>query len=143
VQWVDFDADGDLDLTLADNGTMGLHYLFRNRLPLALRQRGINVLVLDHQGRYTRAGSEVRAFKAGTRTQLALTMVDTGGGYCSQNMMPVHLGLPTSDPVDVEVTSFTTAGRQVTRVAGVDPKALAGKPVVVKTVSTTPTSSNR
>ncbi len=132
VQWMDYDADGDVDLALADNGTMGGHYLFRNRLPASHRQRGLNVLVLDGRGRYTRAGSEVRAYKAGTRTLLGTVMVDTGSGYCSQNMAPVHLGLPTADPVDVEVTTLTASGRTVTRVTGVDPKALAGKPLVVR-----------
>jgi penicillin G amidase len=132
VQWMDYDADGDLDLALADNGTMGTHFLFRNRLPAAMRQRGLNVLVLDARGRYTRAGSEVRAYKAGSRTLLGTTMVDSGSGYCSQNLAPVHLGFPTSDPVDIEVTTFTSSGKKVTRVTGVDPKALAGKPLVVK-----------
>jgi hypothetical protein len=128
---MDYDADGDLDLALADNGTMGVHFLFRNRLPAPLRQRGLNVLVLDGRGRYTRAGSEVRAYRAGTRTLLGTTLVDTGSGYCSQNMAPVHFGFPTADPVDIEVTTLTTSGRMITRVAGVDPKALAGKPLVV------------
>jgi len=132
VQWVDYEQDGDLDLALADNGPMGLHLLFRNRLPEAHRQRALNVLVLDERGRYTRAGAEVRAYTAGTRTLLGLRMVDTGSGYCSQNMMPVHVGLPAAGPVDVEVTTFHASGKRVTRVAGVDPRSLAGKPLVVK-----------
>jgi len=133
VQWVDYDADGDLDLALADNGTMGAHMLFRNRLPAAGRQQGLNVMVLDGRGHYTRAGSEVRVYKAGTRTLLGMTMVDTGSGYCSQNMMPVHVGLPTADPVDVEVTTFTAAGKKITKSPGVDPKALGGKAAIVRT----------
>jgi penicillin amidase len=137
AQWVDYDQDGDLDLALADNGTAGVHFLFRNRLPAALRQRGLNVLVLDERGRYTRAGSEVRVYRAGTRTLLGTRMVDTGSGYCSQNMMPVHVGLPPADSggadsVDVEVTTLTMGGRKITRVSGVDPKSLGGKPLVVK-----------
>jgi len=90
------------------------------------------VLVLDRRGRYTRAGSEVRAYRAGTRTLLGTTMVDTGSGYCSQNLAPVHLGFPTADLVDIEVTTLTASGRKITRLAGVDPKALAGKPLVVR-----------
>jgi len=141
VQWMDYDADGDLDLAMADNGTMGVHYLFRNRLPAAHRQRGLNVLVLDSRGRYTRAGSEVRAYQAGTRTLLGTAMVDTGSGYCSQNMAPIHLGFATTDPVDIEVTTLTTSGRKVTRVAGVDPKTLAGKPLVVRAGAAAQTSA--
>ena len=141
VQWMDYDADGDVDLALADNGTMGAHFLFRNRLPASLRQRGLSVLVLDGRGHYTRAGSEVRAYKAGTRTLLGTRMVDTGGGYCSQNLAPVHLGLPSADPVDIEVTTLTASGRKITRVANVDPKALAGKPLVVRAGAPTGTSA--
>jgi hypothetical protein len=141
VQWMDFDADGDLDLALADNGTMGGHFLFRNRLPAPLRERGLNVLVLDGRGRYTRAGSEVRAYTPGTKTLLGTSMIDTGGGYCSQNLAPVHLGLPTAGPVDIEVTTLTAGGRKVTRVTGVDPKALAGKPLVVKVAGAPQTSA--
>lgn len=133
VQWVDFDADGDLDLALADNGTQGSHQLYRNRLPDSLRQRGLNVLVLDERGLYTRAGSEVRAYRAGTKTLLGTRLVDSGSGYCSQNMMPVHFGLPEAAPVDLEVTTLVNGARRVTKVSGVDPRALNGKPVVVKT----------
>jgi hypothetical protein len=134
AQWVDYDQDGDLDLALADNGTTGVHFLFRNRLPASLRQRGLNVLVEDERGRYTRAGAEMRVFAAGTRTLLGTRLVDTGSGYCSQNLMPVHVGLPSADSVDVEVTTLTAGGRKVTRVSGVDPKRLSGKPLVVKTM---------
>ena len=141
VQWMDFDYDGDLDLALADNGTMGGHYLFRNRLPAAMRQRGLNVLVLDGRGRYTRAGSEIRAYTAGTKTLLGTVMVDTGSGYCSQNLAPAHLGLPSSDPVDIEVTTLTGTGRKVTRVTGVDPKSLGGTPLVVRAGAAPQTSA--
>lgn len=141
VQWMDYDADGDLDLALADNGTMGKHMLFRNRLPPSLRQRGLNVLVLDARGRYTRAGSEVRAYKAGTRTLIGTRLVDTGSGYCSQNLAPVHFGLPAAEPIDLEVTTFTISGKTVTRVAGVDASALAGQPLVVRAGAGTQTAA--
>jgi hypothetical protein len=140
VQWMDFDGDGDLDLALADNGTMGKHMLFRNRLPAPLRERGLNVLVLDGRGRYTRAGSEVRAYRTGTRTLVGTRIVDTGSGYCSQNLSPVHLGLPGAEPVDVEVTTFTRSGKVVTRVGGVDARSLAGKPLVVRAGAGTQTA---
>lgn len=132
VQWADFDQDGDLDLALADNGTSGVHFLFRNRLPPERARRSLSVLVLDEGGRYTRAGSEVRVYAAGTRTLLGTRLVDTGGGYCSQNAMPVHFGLRQDGPVDVEVTSLTRSGRKITRLAGVEPKSLSGKPLVAR-----------
>ncbi len=74
----------------------------------------------------------MRVYAAGTRTLYGTRLVDTGSGYCSQNVMPAHVGLPAEGPVDVEVTALTGAGRKVTRVANVDPRALAGKPLVVK-----------
>jgi hypothetical protein len=47
-------------------------------------------------------------------------------------MMAVHVGLPSADPVDIEVTTLGRDGRRVTRVTGVDPRTTVGKPVLVK-----------
>jgi ASPIC and UnbV len=133
VQWVDFDGDGAIDLALANNNPGGGHYVFRNRLPPELARRSIQVQVVDTDGRHTRAGSEVRVFAPGTRTVIGGRLVDTGGGYCSQSVVPVHIGLPAEGKVDVEVTSMTKSGRKVTRVAGVDPNKLPKRVLVVKT----------
>jgi len=141
IQWVDFDGDGDLDLALADNNPPGTHYLYRNLLKPEQARRSLQVLVLDAQGRYVRQGSEVRVYAAGSRKILGTRLVDTGSGYCSQNAMPVHIGLPTDAPVDVEVTTLTPSGRRVTRLTKVSPTALAGKPLVVKIGSDGPVTS--
>ncbi|MGQ0736390.1 MAG: penicillin acylase family protein [Acidobacteriota bacterium] len=138
AQWMDFDYDGDVDLALADNGSMGVHFLFRNRLPAPGRRRGMNVMVLDQRGRYTRAGSEVRVYAAGTRKVIGSRLVDTGSGYCSQNMAPVHIGAAGEGLVDVEVTTFGPGGTKLTRVAGVDPVRLAGAPLVVRAGAAAP-----
>ena len=133
VQWADFDLDGALDLALTSNETMGSHYLFRNLLPADRARRSLQVLVLDDKGHYTKAGSEVRLYVPGTRKLLGTNIVDTGSGYCSQNAMPVHFGLGSHDgAVDVEVTHLTPTGRQVTRIASVDPRAYQGKYLVVR-----------
>jgi hypothetical protein len=132
VVWVDFDQDGALDLSIADNGPRGVHYIYRNRLPRDKARRSLQVLVLDDKGHYTRAGSEVRLYTAGTRNLLGTRLVDTGSGYCAQNAMPVHFGLPVEGKVDIEVTTLTQHGRKITRVAGVDPRTTVGKPVIVK-----------
>lgn len=134
VQWADFDGDGDLDLALANNDPAGTHFLFRNQLAPDRATRALHVMVVDEAGRATRPGAEVRAYKAGTRQLLGTRLVDTGSGYCSQNVMPVHFG-GVEGPVDLEVTSMSRAGRRVTRVASVDPAAYRGRPVVVKAVS--------
>jgi len=132
VQWLDFDGDGALDLALANNNPTGGHYLFRNLLPPDRARRSLQVLVVDKDGRSTRAGSEVRVFAAGKRTVLGGRLVDTGGGYCSQSVMPVHVGLPADGKVDVEVTAMTRSGRKITRVANVDPNKLPRRTLIVK-----------
>jgi hypothetical protein len=131
--WADFDADGDLDLALANNHAAGVHFLFRYQLPAERAGRALQVLVLDAAGRHSRAGSEVRVFRAGTRELLGTRLVDAGGGYDSQNAAPVHFGLPRRERVDVEVTWLSPAGRRTTRVADVDPAAHRGRPLVVRT----------
>ena len=75
VQWADFDADGDLDLALADFQSDGGHHLFRNTLTGEAAGRSIQVLVLDQDGHYTKAGSEVRVYRAGTRELLGNSSV--------------------------------------------------------------------
>ena len=62
-------------------------------------------------------------------------LVDTGSGYCSQNLLPVHIGLPTDGRIDVEVTALTPTGRHVTRVANVNPANVRGRVVIVKVAS--------
>jgi hypothetical protein len=137
VQWVDFDGDGALDLALTNNNPTGGHYLFRNILPPERARRSIQVRVVDARGRHMLAGSEVRVYAPGTRRVLGCRIVDTGSGYCSQSVVPVHIGLPSDGKVDVEVTSMTKAGRKVTRVPGVDPNKLPKRVLTVKAVSAT------
>ena len=132
VQWVDFDGDGALDLALANNDAKGGHYLFRNMLPAADARRSLAVDVVDERGRHTRPGAEVRVYAAATRRLISSGLVDTGGGYCSQNVMPVHVATAGADRVDVEVTTMSRMGRRVTRLSGVDPLA-AARPLVVRT----------
>ena len=106
IQWADFDGDGALDLAIANNNPTGTHYLFRNILPPEQARRSIQVMVVDRQGHATKAGSEVRIYAPGTRTVWGGRIVDTGSGYCSQSVLPVHFGLPQESRVDVEMTSF-------------------------------------
>ena len=132
IQWADFDGDGALDLAITNNNPGGTHYLYRNVLPPERARRSIQVMVLDHQGHATKAGSEVRIYAPGTRTVWGGRIVDSGSGYCSQNVLPVHFGLPKEGRVDVEVTALTKAGRKITRVANVDPNKLPRRVLVVK-----------
>jgi len=132
VQWGDFDQDGDLDLALAANDPAGSHYLFRNGLDPEVAARSIQVLVLDENGHYTRAGSEVRIYRAGSDELVGLRMVDTGSGYNAQNAKPVHIGLPEPMAIDVHITALGQDGRRTEVFRNVDWRGLGGRPLIVK-----------
>lgn len=108
LQWADYDKDGAIDLALANNNPDGRNALYRNLLPAAQARRSLEVVVLDGKGRYTRAGSEVRLYAAGTRKVVGGRIVDSGSGYTSQSQIPVHFGLSDVMRVDVEVTYFSS-----------------------------------
>ena len=55
------------------------------------------------RGRHTRRAPG-RVYAAGTRRLISSAIVDSGSGYCSQNVMPAHLGVAATARVDVEVT---------------------------------------
>ena len=71
----DFDGDGDLDLSIANNHeTGGTHHLYSNLLDAGAAARSLQVVAVDA----------------------------TGGGYCSQGAAPAHFGLPPGvERVDV------------------------------------------
>ena len=50
---------------------------------------------------------------ASARTLLGTRLVDSGSGYNTQDAMPVHFGLPTLEPIEIEVT-WPANGRRVT-----------------------------
>ena len=123
VVWADFNGDGAEDLALTGARPDGMHYILRNAIDPVEARRSIKVRVLDSRGRATRAGAEVRVYRAGTRQLIAMRLVDTGSGYNAQNDMAVHVGLPTMDPVDVEVAWPANGRRQISVVPNVRPGA--------------------
>jgi hypothetical protein len=132
VQFADFDGDGRLDLSLTNNDAEGGgHPLLRNTA--VSRGRGLFVEVTNAAGRRLMAGSEIRVLQPRTRQLLAATLVDSGSGYCSQNLMPSHLGVPEAwkGRVDVEVTTIVKGQRRVTSIKGVDPGAHVRTPLRV------------
>ena len=134
VQFVDFDRDGRLDLALANNDPAGGgHPLLRNIG--VMRGRSIAVEVTDPNARRTRAGSEVRAYRAGTRQMLSSALVDSGTGYCSQSEMPVHLGIAGEwkGRVDIEVITITGGARHASIVRDVNPDDYRGRSVRIIT----------
>lgn len=121
IEWIDYDADGDIDLSLTDGyGPEGGHFLLRNDLSEAARQRSLSVLVLDDEGHFTRAGSEVRLYDSEGQI-LASRQVGTGGGYNTQSATPVHFGLPNTDAVTMEVSFMGSGGVSVYRAENVLP----------------------
>jgi hypothetical protein len=132
VQFVDYDNDGGLDLTVTDGyGPVGGHFVFRNTLPDAAKQRSLSVLVLDADGRQTRFGAEVRLYDR-SGSVLASRLVVTGGGYNTQRAAPVHFGLARSQPVEVRVTFMGRNGPRQLTVTGVDPQRFVGKSLVIR-----------
>lgn len=132
VQFVDYDNDGGLDLTVTDGyGPVGGHFVFRNTLPDAAKKRSLSVLVLDANGHHTRFGAEVRLYDR-SGTLLASRLVVTGGGYNAQRAAPVHFGLAKSQRVDVRVTFMGTNGPKQMTVIGVNPSQFVGKSLVIR-----------
>jgi hypothetical protein len=130
VQWGDVDGDGDLDLALTGSRTDGMHLVMRNLLPAAAASRGLHVRVVDGKGHATRAGSEVRAYAAGTTRLIGSRLVDSGSGYDAQNDMPIHFGLPAGvSRVDVQVIVPIGGKRVPIWQRGVTP----GKTITVRT----------
>jgi hypothetical protein len=128
VQFVDFDRDGRLDLALTNNDPAGGgHPLLRNTA--ATRGRSIAIEVADPNARRTRAGSEVRAYRTGTRQLLSSAIVDSGSGYCSQSEMPVHLGIAAdwSGTIDLEVITIAGGARHASVVRDVNPDDYRGR----------------
>lgn len=131
VQWVDFSGDGALDLSLTGATDSGMHHLLQNRTPHPPESASILVQVIDRQGSSTRAGAEVRVYRAGTRDILGTRILDTGSGYDTQSSLPVHFGLPDGGPVDIEVVFPGSGERPVTAVKNVDPTRQMGRPLTV------------
>jgi hypothetical protein len=132
VQWVDYDNDGAVDLTLTDGyGPVGGHFVFRNGLADDIKRRSLSVIVLDANGHHTRFGAEVRVFDASGRL-LGSRQVLTGGGYNTQRAAPVHVGLTSMAPITVEVTFMTKTGRKAQAVHNVVPAEYRGKSLVIR-----------
>jgi hypothetical protein len=131
AQWADVDGDGDEDLALTGVAKAPMPLLFRNQLPAADARRSIRVRVLDHRGRATLAGAEVRVYGAGTRNLIGTRLVDAGSGYNSQNDMPVHIGWIGDSRVDIEVT-WPAKGRRLKEVVRNHDPARARRTITVR-----------
>jgi hypothetical protein len=120
AQWADINGDGAVDLMLTGQGP---HAVLANVLPDSVARRSLSIRVVNGRGRATRAGAEVRVYAAGTRRLLATRLVDAGSGYDAQSDLPVHVGLPTTGPVDVEIAWPAAGQRRITRRSALRPDA--------------------
>ena len=131
-QFVDYDNDGALDLSVTDGyGPKGGHFVFKNALSPEAKARSLSVLVLDAKGHQTRFGAEVRLFDQSGRI-LATRQVVTGGGYNSQRAAPVHFGLAKLETVRVDVTFMSKSGRKTQSMPKVNPADFRGKSLVIR-----------
>jgi hypothetical protein len=130
--WVDFDLDGDLDLSLAGAADDGMHHLMQNLLRPEYSWQSLQVRVFDELGHATKAGAEVRLYAAGSDDLLGTRLLDTGSGYDAQSDLPVHFGLPGGQPVDVHVTIFANGERVTGVVEGIDPSDYRGRALLLR-----------
>ncbi|MGL3819698.1 FG-GAP repeat domain-containing protein [Sphingopyxis sp. R3-92] len=132
VQWIDYDRDGALDLSVTRGYTdVGGHFLFRNALDKVIARRSLAVRVLDRAGRFTRMGAEVRLTDTAGKI-IATRQVSTGEGYNSQGAQPLHFGLASSAPVNLEVTFMDKSGRKRQSIEAVDPAHYVGRELVIR-----------
>lgn len=120
VEWIDYDNDGDIDLSLTDGyGAEGGHFLFRNDLEPEKSASSLAVLVLGKNKTFTKSGSEVRVYDSNNNI-IASRLVSTGGGYNTQSATPVYFGLPADEAVSVEVRFMGVDGGTVQQIENVD-----------------------
>jgi hypothetical protein len=123
VQWVDFDLDGDVDLSLTGVQKDGMHWLLRNTWATADSPRALNMRVLDAGGKATLAGAEVSVqLGAGAQPLRQQTrLVDAGSGYNAQNDAPIHIVLPNVADVTLNV-SVRRPGTTTVSTRAIDPR---------------------
>jgi len=133
VAWADYDRDGDLDLALANNHAEATHPLYRNDLAADRAERAFQIVVTDAAGRATRAGGTV-VVRRPSDAFITARLVDTGGGYSSQGMAPVHVTTPEGrGTLEIEVSWFENGARRTHRVSSVRAEDYHADPLVIRT----------
>ena len=132
VSFADYDLDGDLDLSLANNHADGTHPLYRNQLRSDRAGRSLQVAAVDQAGRWVRAGATV-TLRRESDGFVSARVLDTGGGYASQSVGPVHFGLPLGGgTVDLTISWFEQGERRTATVSGITPEAFRSRWLVLQ-----------
>jgi VCBS repeat protein/ASPIC/UnbV protein len=138
IAWADFDADGDLDVSLANNDATGSHPLYQNDIDPVRSQRALQIAIVNNDGAWTRPGATV-TLRREMDGYVSSRLVDTGGGYSSQGMTPVHFGLPPGGgPFTIDISWFEAGERRTSSVAGVMHEPFRNRWVVLQ-LGVTPT----
>ena len=122
VAWADYDIDGDLDLSLANNHEPeGGHPLYANGLPPRRAYQSLQVAVVNREGIWNRAGASV-LLERGSDGYTTSRLMGAGGGYASQGVKPVHFGLPPGvGPVRLTITWYEAGQMRSSSVSGIEP----------------------
>ncbi len=126
--WADYDIDGDLDLALANNhDPAGTHPLYVNTLPAERAASSIQVAIVNGESAWNRAGTTVTLRRASDEYVTA-RVVESGGGYASQSLSPLHFGLPPGEgPLSLTITWFEEGEARASTVSGIDPARFRGR----------------
>jgi hypothetical protein len=127
VQLADVDADGDLDLFAANNGTA--NEVYRNDVN---NHRNLTVLVhgagIAGKASKDGLGARVELLDATGTTLLASREISGGRGLGSQDALRAHFGVTPSEIYSVRVTFVSGASKTVTNVV---PRDAAGQTITV------------
>ena len=79
MAWADFDRDGDMDLSIANNHESGgTHHLYRNRLGADVAAHSLQVAATDAEGQLMVPGAEVQLLDHESGAVLGTRLMDTG-----------------------------------------------------------------
>ncbi|MEM7416183.1 MAG: VCBS repeat-containing protein [Gemmatimonadota bacterium] len=126
IAWADFDGDGDLDLSLANNHADGHHPLYQNTTAQRSPVPSLFVGLTDDVGAWVRPGATVTVRRASDGF-VTTRMLDTGGGYASQGVLPVHFTLPPGppEPLELELRWYENGEGRSSTATGVEPGAFS------------------
>ena len=131
VQWVDYNNDGGLDVSV----TRGYTTRAATSLPQHAPRLCQAAQPRSDSARREGALDALRRGSAALRRVgkiLGTRQVSTGGGYNSQSVMPLHFGLARLEPVTVEATFMTMRGRKKQTMKHVNPADVYGKALVIR-----------